>query len=184
MRSVLVTPSKTNGNLGSRSEDMLRDRLQYAHHRTMLIEESGISPTVVAERGYNTAKTKAELARLGFSKPQRREPALVVPMYSPAGELVTHQIRPDAPRKNKGGKPIKYETPVNSPIRLDVHPSQTEWVKDASVPLWITEGSRRRIVSSAGANAPWPYRACGAGRRTACLSKTGRTSGCGAAPCA
>src|SRR5918998_1946381 len=124
IRSVLATPSKSTGDLGNRSEDVLRDRLQYAYHRTMLIEESGISPTVVAQRGYYTAKTKAELARLGFSKPQRREPALVVPMYSPAGELVTHQIRPDAPRENGEGKTIRYETPVGSSIHLDVHPSQ------------------------------------------------------------
>jgi hypothetical protein len=143
IRSVLATPSKSTGDLGNRSEDVLRDRLQYAYHRTMLIEESGISPTVVAQRGYYTAKTKAELARLGFSKPQQREPALVVPMYSPAGELVTHQIRPDAPRKNKGGQPIKYETPADSPIRLDMHPGQTERAKDTSVPLWITEGVKK-----------------------------------------
>jgi hypothetical protein len=98
---------------------------------------------VVAERGYYSAKTKAELARLGFSERQRRAPALVIPMYSPAGELVTHQIRPDSPRENNAGKPIKYETPARSPIRLDVHPSQTERVRDASVPLWITEGVKK-----------------------------------------
>ena len=98
---------------------------------------------VVVERGYYTAKTKTELARLGFSKPQRREPALVVPVYSPVGELVTHQIRPDAPRQSEKGKPIKYETPTGSAIHLDVHPSQAERVRDASVPLWITEGVKK-----------------------------------------
>jgi hypothetical protein len=109
----------------------------------MLLEESGISPEVVVKRGYHTAKTKTELAWFGFSKPQRREPALVIPMYSPAGELVTHQIRPDAPRENGKGKPIRYETPAGSPIHLDVHPSQTERVRDASVPLWVTEGVKK-----------------------------------------
>ena len=112
-------------------------------HRRMLLQESGISPAVVVGRGYYSAKTKAELARLGFSERQRRTPALVVPMYSPAGELVTHQIRPDFPRENGDGKPIKYETPSRSPIRLDVHPSQTEHMRDASVPLWITEGVKK-----------------------------------------
>ena len=109
----------------------------------MLLEESGISPEVAAGRGYYTAKTKTELARLGFSNPQRRDPALVIPMYSPAGELVTHQIRPDAPREDGKGKPIKYETPAGSAIHLDVHPSQTERVRDASVPLWVTEGVKK-----------------------------------------
>jgi Domain of unknown function (DUF3854) len=124
-------------------EDALRECLEYPHHRQMLLNESGIDSAVVAERGYCTVKTKAELARLGFSERQQRTPALVIPMYSPAGEFATHQIRPDAPRKDGDGKPIKYETPSGSAIRLDVHPSQTGRVKDASVPLWITEGVKK-----------------------------------------
>jgi hypothetical protein len=112
-------------------------------HQQMLFKESCLSTSVVVERKYRTVASKAELAQLGFSKPQQRVPALVVPMYSPAGELVTHQIRPDTPRKNDRGKPIKYETPAGSPIRLDVHPSQSGRVKDASVPLWITEGVKK-----------------------------------------
>jgi len=124
-------------------EDALRQCLEYPHHHHALLKESGIDPAVILERGYRTAKTKTDLAGLGFSKQQRREPALVVPMYSPAGELVTHQIRPDAPREDGDGKQIKYETPAGSPIRLDVHPSQTERVRDASVPLWITEGVKK-----------------------------------------
>ncbi|MDQ3660033.1 MAG: DUF3854 domain-containing protein, partial [Actinomycetota bacterium] len=112
-------------------------------HQRMLFEESCLNTSVVVERRYRTVASKAELAQLGFSKPQQRVPTLVVPMYSPAGELVTHQIRPDAPRKSNKGKPIKYETPAGSPIRLDVHPSQTERVKETSVPLWITEGVKK-----------------------------------------
>jgi hypothetical protein len=120
----------------------LPTRLSPTHER-MLFEESCLSTRVAVERGYRTVTSKAELVRLGFSKQQQREPALVIPMYSPTGELATHQIRPDAPRKNGKGKPIKYETPAGSPIHLDVHPSQTERVRDASVPLWITEGVKK-----------------------------------------
>lgn len=124
-------------------ERRIRERLEYPHHRRMLLDESSISSAVVADRGYYTAKTKVELGRLGFTAKQQRTPALVVPMYSPAGKLVTHQIRPDSPREEGDGKAIKYETPAGSPIRLDVHPGQTERVKDASVPLWITEGVKK-----------------------------------------
>jgi hypothetical protein len=131
----------SDGNTG-KLEKTIQERLEHPH-RQMLIEQSGISAMVVAERGYRTVKTKTELAQLGFSERQRRAPALVIPMYSPAGELVTHQIRPDVPRENGDGKPIKYETPASSRIRLDVHPSQTERVKDASIPLWITEGVKK-----------------------------------------
>ncbi len=112
-------------------------------HMKMLLEGSGIIQEVIETRGYHTIEKKADLKRLGFSEAQCTVPALVVPMYSPTGELVTRQIRPDAPRKNGDGKVIKYEAPAGSPIRLDVNPSQTERVRDASVCLWVTEGVKK-----------------------------------------
>src|SRR5919112_6837786 len=126
----------------SGQDELLRKRLDFPHHRRALLEESGLSPEVMVERGYYTAKSKEELRKLGFSPSQQRAPALVVPMYSPSGELSTHQIRPDAPRKIDG-KAVKYETPAKSPLRLDVHPSQAKRVKDPSVPLWIVEGVKK-----------------------------------------
>jgi AAA domain-containing protein/uncharacterized protein DUF3854 len=141
--SIRSAADENIGQLSGRLENALRESLHCRHYRRMLLEESGISAAVAMERGYYAATTEVELARLGFSKPQRRAPALVIPMYSPNGELITHQIRPDAPRKNDKGKPIKYETPAGSPVHLDVHPSQTERVRDASVPLWITEGVKK-----------------------------------------
>jgi hypothetical protein len=142
-RSVRQGSDVNAGDLTGSLNGTLRECLGYPHHRRMLLAESGIAPEVAAERGYYTAKTKAELARLSFSKPQRQVPALVIPMYSPVGEIVTHQIRSDAPRKDSKGRPVKYETPAGSPIHLDVHPSQTQRVRDASVPLWITEGVKK-----------------------------------------
>ncbi len=126
----------------SAPEELLHERLGHPHHRRALLEESAINPQVVIERGYYTAKSKAELERLSFSPSQRLAPALVIPMYSPTGALVTYQIRPDAPRAIKG-KPVKYETPAKSSLHLDVHPSQVERIKDASIPLWITEGVKK-----------------------------------------
>jgi hypothetical protein len=123
-------------------EELLRERLELSHHRQALLEESAISPQVMVERGYYTAKSKAELGRLGFWPSQRLAPALVIPMYRPTGELTTYQIRPDAPREIDG-KAVKYETPAKSSLRLDVHPSQSERVKDASIPLWIVEGVKK-----------------------------------------
>ncbi|MDQ3386674.1 MAG: hypothetical protein M3475_03595, partial [Actinomycetota bacterium] len=56
-------------------EKTIRERLKYPHHRHALLEESGISLSVVAGRGYCTATTKTELAELGFSGKQRLTPA-------------------------------------------------------------------------------------------------------------
>jgi hypothetical protein len=130
-------------NVTADHQAALRERLDYPHHRQQLVKESGIAPQVILDRGYRTVKTKTELKRLGFSKRQQLAPALVIPMYGPTGELATHQIRPDSPREDRDGKVIKYETPANSRVYLDVHPSQSERIKDSTIALWITEGVKK-----------------------------------------
>ncbi len=111
-------------------------------HRRMLLEESGVQPRVAQARGYRTVETKAELGRLGFAPAQQNVPALLVPVFSPAGEVVLHQSRPDGPR-TKDGKQIKYETPKGSRMTLDVHPSMQDKLGDPSVPLFVTEGIKK-----------------------------------------
>src|SRR5215218_3179768 len=96
----------------------LEERLDHPDHRRQLVEESGLALRVILDRGYRTVRTKAELERLGFSRTQQRSPALVIPMYSPTGDLATYQIRPDNPREDRDGKPVKYETPARSGVRL------------------------------------------------------------------
>jgi hypothetical protein len=102
----------------------------------MLFEESGIDPAVAVERGYYTARRRSE-APEAF-KDYQRKPGLVVPMFSPDGETVGYQLRPDRPRK--GGP--KYESPGGiSPI-VDVHPRMLEEVRQGDGPLLITEGAK------------------------------------------
>src|SRR5918993_253266 len=113
-----------------------------ANHERMLFEESGIEPTVVEARGYRTVETKSELRRLGFAAAQCNTPGLLIPIYSPTGEVVNYQFRPDRPRI-RDGKPVKYETPKGSRMTLDVHPAVREMLADPSVPLWITEGLKK-----------------------------------------
>jgi hypothetical protein len=108
----------------------------------MLLKESGISPEVVRERDYRTVETKAELKRLGFADSQCNPPGLLVPIYSPTGEIVNYQFRPDLPRI-KDGRPIKYETPRGSRMTLDVHPFAWEKLGDPSAPLFVTEGVKK-----------------------------------------
>ena len=110
-------------------------------HRRMLLEGSAISPEVVAERGYYTARRRSEVP--GTLKGYQRKPGLVLPTFSPDGVTRSCQTRPDTPRKDKKGKPIKYETPAASRCVIDVHPSNTRTVRDASKRLWITEGVKK-----------------------------------------
>jgi len=102
----------------------------------MLYDESGISPDVAAERGYYTAKRRPEVPEA--FKPYQRKPGLVVPMYSPDGETVSYQLRPDRPRK--GGP--KYETPGGISPVVDVHPRMREEARHGDSPLLITEGAK------------------------------------------
>ena len=119
-----------------------RSRLS-ASHRRMLFEESGIGARVAVKRGYRTVTSKAELERLGFGRSQRNVPALLMPIYSPTGEIVLYQSRPNEPRIDKRGKRIKYETPSGAGMALDVHPFCRERLGDPKVPLFITEGLRK-----------------------------------------
>src|SRR5690606_6879222 len=54
-----------------------------------------------------------------------------------------HQLKPDAPRKDRRGKPLKYEWPAGFEPRLDVPQTSLPHLRDTSVPLWITEGVKK-----------------------------------------
>ena len=112
-------------------------------HRIMLSEESGIKYHLIEARGYRTITDAAELKRLGFSTKQQNVPALLIPIFSPTGEVKLYQSRPDTPRLNDKGKPVKYETPAGSHMSLDMHPSLKGKAADPKTPLWITEGIKK-----------------------------------------
>ena len=91
-------------------------------HRQMLESESGISTEMVRTRGYLTLTNKMELASLGFTSVQRRVPGLLLPLHGTDGSQPTFQYRPDSPRANRDGRPVKYETPKGAGIRVDCPP--------------------------------------------------------------
>src|SRR5882757_5138943 len=118
------------------------ERLLLPQHAE-LIRASGISEAVAAARCYHSGVTKAELARLGFGKTQQIIPSLLIPIFDVRGEVVLFQSRPDQPRRNSSGKPVKYETPTGSKMAIDVHPTIRAKVADPNAPLFITEGIRK-----------------------------------------
>jgi hypothetical protein len=105
-------------------------------HRRMLEVDSGISPEVIAARGYWTATRLSGVPNC-YPTWQKRV-GLIVPMYSPDGETIRYQLRPDR-RRYKGPK---YETPTGSDYIVDVHPFSHDAIKDPSVTLWVTEGAK------------------------------------------
>jgi putative DNA primase/helicase len=136
-----------------------------APHHAAMLTASDIAPEVIEARGYWTATTKAELARLGFPSTQQLQPALVVPIYNGRGELSTYMLRPDVPRL-RNGKPAKYEFMRGFRMVLDVpNLERTRTQLDhPGIPLWITEGSKKvdALVSHAccgvGVIGVWNWR--------------------------
>jgi hypothetical protein len=106
----------------------------------MLLEESAISPEIVAERGYRTV-TRSEVPP--EFKEYQRKPGLLIPTLSTDGETTRMRLRPDHPRKGKDGKPRKYEQPASQGCILDVHPRNQQAVKDPGVDLWVGEGEKK-----------------------------------------
>jgi Domain of unknown function (DUF3854) len=108
-----------------------------------MIQESGIKPDIAEARGYKTVIQQHELRRIGFREAQCLVPALLIPVWGVAGQVVNYQSRPDTPRMNRDGDIIKYETPGKSRMRLDIHPHVRQRLGDPAVPLFITEGVRK-----------------------------------------
>ncbi len=118
----------------------------HEHHRRMLEEESGISPEVIADRGYWTETDPSVLKALGYADYQCRPamgPFLVIPEWTTAGVQRGSKIRPDRPRLSKKAKPIKYESPAGSQLQVDCPPGITHLLRDRSIPLYVTEGSKK-----------------------------------------
>ncbi len=118
-----------------------REGLQPQHKA--LIEASGISEEVARQRGYRTVTDVGDPDLSEFADYQRRVPALLVPIYGPGGWQTSTQIRPDNPRLDKDGHPIKYETPSGARMHLDVPPAVRKDLRDPRRSLVITEGVRK-----------------------------------------
>ncbi|MDP9439775.1 MAG: DUF3854 domain-containing protein, partial [Actinomycetota bacterium] len=131
------------GVSGDRRAAGAAPRILLEHHRRMLEVESVNDPAVTAERGCFSATKKVELANLGFPAYQRIVPGLVFPIYGVDGEVKTYQYRPDTPRMDKKGKPIKYETRAGTRMLLDVHPRMRHLLARKDVPALFGEGIKK-----------------------------------------
>ena len=117
--------------------------MAYLHdrHRRMLIEESGISAELIAQRGYRSVDDPVELIHLGFAPSQAR-PGLLIPQWTTAGVQRGYMLRPDQPRTNEHDKPLKYEVPAGSSPMIDCPPAMASPVS-------------RSPASTASSNTSW-----------------------------
>ncbi len=125
-----------------------------AAHQKMLAEESAIDPAVIVARGYRSV-TSQEAREYGFTGQQQRA-GLLIPVHTTDGQLPLYVLRPDRPRVvedkrtkkdpytgDRPQKVYKYEWPRGQEPRLDCPPPCLPQLKDATTPLWITEGQKK-----------------------------------------
>lgn len=89
-----------------------------SQHFDQLHCESGISIDVTKERGYRSVLDRKEILQLGYSRAQARVPGILIPLHGTDGKPAGWQYRPDNPRIGRQDRPIKYENPKGSGIRL------------------------------------------------------------------
>lgn len=114
-------------------------------HRDELVVGSAISIDVAAARGYRSVMGRQDLLTAGFSAAQmQRHPAgFLIPVWTVEGVQAGFSYKPDVPRRKQDGKPIKYEHPKGSHVRLDVHPQVKPLIGDPKVEKWWTEGQKK-----------------------------------------
>lgn len=126
-----------------------------ADHWAEVIEDSGISPDVANDRGYQTLEDTVEsrqlCAELGFVRSafDRSDawPALLIPKYRATSEVIAHELKAAVPRLVPDGagksRPNKYEAPRGRASVVDVPKFTQARLRDLGVPLWITEGTKK-----------------------------------------
>jgi len=136
----LVISTKTIASNTSFSEDI--PCLLQSHFD--LLKESGISPEVIKQRGYGSVLGHKRLSNLVFGRQQCRTPGLLIPLWGVDGTgIIDHQYRPDSPRLNIKDKPIKYENPRGTSVRLDAPPACRDLLGNPSIPVWFVEGVKK-----------------------------------------
>lgn len=101
------------------------------------LRSSCVAVDVASERGYHSIMDVGDLRALGISR-DTAPPALAIPMFDYASHKITI-VRPDQPRMNGDGKPVKYDRPGGQRNIIDIHPRVRPVLQDPHVPLWITE---------------------------------------------
>jgi hypothetical protein len=132
------------------------------------LRASGLSDTQNDACGFYSEKSAAKVGEIlrwgkttskGRAKPGN-EPAaklgycLVIPFIGPDGRPMCYEgadgkpvpyqrVKPDTPRRDEAGKPIKYESPAGLPNRVFFPPGTRAVLADPGTPLLLTEGEKK-----------------------------------------
>jgi Protein of unknown function (DUF3631)/Domain of unknown function (DUF3854) len=108
-----------------------------------LLADSAISPEVARQRRYVSVDVKKRLEEVGFERYQRTVPGLLIPLRRADGSVWGYQYRHDEPRQTRAGTKVRYDSPKGQRNGIDVPVAIKDMLGDPSVPLLVTEGSRK-----------------------------------------
>lgn len=111
-----------------------------------LLTSSAITPDVATSAGVFSVTSAEDVPEVFREWPGRGAvPGLVFPWRGLTAEVL--QLRPDRPVKRSDGSEAKYVFPKGVELVLSVHPLMEPLVRDPSIPLVITEGTKQTLAA-------------------------------------
>ncbi|MFO0799420.1 MAG: DUF3987 domain-containing protein [Gemmataceae bacterium] len=117
-------------------------------HHLADLRRSGLTDDHVRRCGFYSESDPAVVAKL-LRRADRMlanaiTPCLCLPFFAPDGRPLGYvRCKPDRPRADAKGKPVKYESPAGAPNRAYFPPATRAALADAAVPLLVTEGEKK-----------------------------------------
>lgn len=133
----------------------LPSKLELSPEHLEHLRTSGLSDeTLRLAQVHSEADPKRIAEHLGWKRwPKARGAGIVFPFFRPGtAEPYACRVRPDRPRRNQEGKPVKYEQPKRDHLGYGVIPyfpprSVSRGSLDvAGVPLYWTEGEKKALL--------------------------------------
>jgi putative DNA primase/helicase len=123
------------------------------------LRKSGLSDDTIRACGFHSVTAKGVI-RIALNWERYRGglgPCLAIPFFDPDGNPIPlvnkdgqrvgsypyRRLKPDRPRTDDDGKPVKYESPYGVPNLPYFPPGTRAVLQDATIPLLVTEGEKK-----------------------------------------
>jgi hypothetical protein len=110
------------------------------------LQRSGLSAETIRVCGFRSESDPAQVGRLlGWKGPAKGlGPCLVIPYFTADGKPTGyHRLKPDNPRTDRNGKPVRYESPKGQRQHIYFVPGTSAALQDPGHTLLITEGEKK-----------------------------------------
>jgi hypothetical protein len=135
----VTPPARRRGPMTTENGSLLPQHLADLH-------KSGLTDETIRACGFHSITDPKIIARSLNWKGNASQlgPCLAIPFVDLAGKQAGYQrLKPDRPRKDKDGKPIKYESPKGSTNQPYFPPGTLALLADPARPLLFIEGEKK-----------------------------------------